>query len=114
MAEAEQTLVTRGERRLRSGGLRKQLDRLVPLLELAKTDENAAVRLEKRRRRAKQEREEAEDDDDDDDSDEQEQEEKRHRNASQEPDVVAEEDGANEGSGEQGSQAEESQNPGSE
>lgn len=121
VAEAEQTLVTRGERRLRSGGLRKQLDRLVPLLELAKTDENAAVRLEKRRRRAKQEREEAEDDDDDDDeSNEQEQEEKRHRNASQEPDA---EEGANEGSGEQGtnggsgeeaSQAEESQNPGSE
>lgn len=108
VAATEQTLVTRGERRLRSGGLRQQLDRLVPLLELARTDENAAVRLEKRRRRAKQEREEAEDDDDEEQ--EEEQEEKRHRSAAQELDAGAQEDDGEES----GSQAEESQNPCSE
>jgi hypothetical protein len=50
VAEAERRVITRGQRRLRAGGFRKTLDRLVPLLERAKTGEYDAVRSEKRRR----------------------------------------------------------------
>lgn len=52
VAAAGRTMVTRGQYRLRSGGARVAMDRLVPLLEQNQTDENEVVRRYKKRRRA--------------------------------------------------------------